>query len=58
MAEPEQLIAKECEPPNLAGRWSLYAPQKDRWLPVVYHSKIEALAALKGLQMAGVALIG
>jgi hypothetical protein len=58
VAGPEKLIAKECQQPNLAGRWSLYAPQKDCWFPVVYRSKIEALAALKALQMAGAALIG
>jgi hypothetical protein len=57
MGGPEQFVAKECEQPNLVGRWSLIAPQKHRWLPVVYPSKIEALAALKALRRAGAALL-
>lgn len=58
VTSPELLIVKECEQPNLLGRWGLYAPRRKRWLPVVYNSKIEAAAALNGLQMAGAALIG
>ncbi len=59
MAKSEQWIAREREQRDVSGcRWGIYAQRTGEWLPVFYHSKIEALAAIKGLQMAGKALIG
>jgi hypothetical protein len=58
MAGDPQIVAKRREEPDLEGKWGLYAPGADRWMPVVYPTKAEAQDALSGLQRAGVITLG
>lgn len=38
--------------PSLRGKWGLYAPVSDRWLPLVLSSEREALELAKVLRQA------